>query len=120
MSLCFQSHTHKGETMLKEKLYVTALACIVTTAAFAQTAAHDALLTQFKSKSEPTAKDAIWTTESTFKVGVIDNGKNRDGYAAYVCQEAAAKGLKSVSVQIIDIAKLKNTGKWIKLGERRC
>lgn len=88
--------------------------------AHAQSAAHDRLLAQFKGGSESTAKDAIWTTPKIFKVGVIDNGQNRDGYAAYVCGEASASGLAGITVQVIDIAKLKNTGKWVKLGEKRC
>ena len=97
-----------------------ALLCVAYSPAYAQSAAHDSLLAQFKSKSEPTAKDAAWTSPRMFKVGVIDNGKNRDGFAAYVCQEVAASGLKDISVQVVDIAKLKNTGKWLKLGEKHC
>lgn len=97
-----------------------AVALLASVSAVAQTAAHDSLLKQFTGKAEATAKDAIWTTPSMFKVGVIDNGSNRDGYASYVCGEAAALGLKSITVQVIDIAKLKSTGKWVKLGEKRC
>lgn len=96
------------------------LICATHLAGYAQSAAHNAVLTQFKGGSEPTVKDAIWTSPKMFKVGVLDDGTNRNGFAAYVCSEAAAAGLKGISVQVIDIAKLKNTGKWVKLGEKQC
>lgn len=84
--------------------------------------AQEAVLRQFKSKAEPTAKDAIWTSATMFKVGVLDNGKARDGYALYVCEAMAERGLsgRGMSVQIIDIIKLSATGKWVKLGEAHC
>lgn len=76
---------------------------------------------RFQSSQEPTAKDAIWTTRGTFKVGVTDNGKNRDGYAEYVCSIVREHGVKDqVRVEIIDILKLVRTNKWIKLGECIC
>lgn len=105
---------------MKPVIVLAALVCAAHLPAFAQSAAHDALLAQFKSKSESTAKDAIWTSPKMFKVGVIDNGNNRDGFAEYVCGEIAASGLKGISVQVIDIAKLKGAGKWVKLGEKYC
>lgn len=75
----------------------------------------------FKSGAEPTAKDALWTTRGTFKVGVIDNGRNRDGYAEYVCSIVRKYGVKDQTrVEIIDILKLVRTNKWIKLGECIC
>lgn len=88
--------------------------------AYAQSAAHERLLSKFKGPSERTVKDAIWTSKTMFKVGVLDNGTSRDGFAAYVCEEAAAEGLTGISVQVIDIAKLKRSGDWVKLGEHRC
>jgi len=69
---------------------------------------HDAIETLFKSNSEKTTKDAVWTSNRIFKVGVLNNGSNRDGYADYVCQvmyEYDFKG-KSIWVQVIDIAQL--------------
>lgn len=57
-----------------------------------------------------------------FKVGVLDNGTERDGYADYVCSVLVERGLrgKGISVQVIDIAKLVRTNKWVKLGEAHC
>lgn len=100
--------------------FAAGLICATHLIGYAQSAAHNALLEQFKGASEATAKDATWTSARMFKVGVLDNGTNRNGYATYVCGEAAAAGLKGISVQVIDIAKLKNSGKWVKLGEKQC
>ena len=88
----------------------------------AQTPAHERALARFKSSAEPAARDAIWTTPAIFKVGVVDNGTPRSGYAAYVCSTLAEFGFagRGVWVQIIDIAKLQRTGEWVKLGESRC
>ena len=95
-------------------------ACAASTSVLAQSPAHSALLSQFRSDAEKTAKDAAWTSNLMFKVGVLDNGSRRDGYAAYVCEVAAEKGLKNFSVQIFDVAKLKITNKLVVLGEKRC
>ncbi|MDX8160981.1 hypothetical protein [Acinetobacter pittii] len=83
--------------------------------------ARQAVVEHFK-KNERIAKDSVWTSKKMFKVGVLDNGKNRDGYASYVCQTLDDFGFKGagISVQIIDIQKLVNTNKWIKLGEAQC
>lgn len=83
---------------------------------------HDAVVKLFQGPSEKTAKDAVWTSRKIFKVGVLDNGTPRDGYASYVCQVLYEHGFKGqqVWVQIIDIAKLTRTNKWVKLGEARC
>lgn len=57
-----------------------------------------------------------------FKVGVIDDGTSRDGYAMYVCEEIREYGIKDkdIRVQIIDIVKLVRQDKWVKIGEARC
>lgn len=55
-----------------------------------------------------------------FKVGVINNGASRDGYAQYICEVVSEAGLRGVSVQVIDIQKLVKTNKWEKLGEHFC
>lgn len=76
----------------------------------------------FQSSEEKTAKDAVWTSKNIFKVGVFDNGSRRDGYASYVCQVLYEHGFKGrgVWVQVIDILKLTQHSKWVKLGEARC
>lgn len=76
----------------------------------------------FVSDKEPKAKDAIWTADKIFKVGVLNDGTNRNGYASYVCETMYEYGLKGAKiwVQIIDIAILNKSGKWKKLGEAHC
>ena len=83
---------------------------------------HDKVTKIFQRKAEPTAKDAVWTQKDIFKVGVINDGTNRNGYAQYIGEvlyDESFKGQK-VGVQIIDILKLNNSGEWEKLGEARC
>lgn len=83
---------------------------------------HNAVMSRFKGSEEPTAKDAVWTSEKVFKVGVVDDGTRRDGYAAYICQVLYDYGFKGkeIWVQIVDIGKLVQSGKWKKLGEAYC
>lgn len=83
---------------------------------------QDAVLRHFKSPAEKKVKDALWTSQSMFKVGVIDDGTRRDGYAEYVCQVIADYGLsgRGISVKVVDIQKLVRMNKWVDLGEARC
>lgn len=72
--------------------------------------------------NEPTSKDAVWTANNIFKVGVINDNTDRSGYAEYVCNVLYDYGFKGkkVWVQVIDIVKLTRTNKWEKLGESHC
>lgn len=83
---------------------------------------HEKVKKLFQSNEEKAAKDAIWTSIDIFKIGVINDGRRRDGYADYVCQVLYDYGFqgKKVWVQIIDIVKLTRNGDWIKLGESHC
>jgi len=76
----------------------------------------------FKSNEEKSAKDAVWTTDNIFKVGVIDNGSDRSGYASYICSVLDDYGFssRSVWVQVIDIVKLKDNKECVTLGDARC
>jgi hypothetical protein len=80
----------------------------------------------FKSNKEPTAKDAIWTNSlgDIFKVGVYDDGTNRNGYAQYICltlhTETCGFDNQNILIQVIDYAKLMQNNEWVKLGEYRC
>tara|TARA_R110002050_G_scaffold269917_1_gene412441 strand:- start:55418 stop:55720 length:303 start_codon:yes stop_codon:yes gene_type:complete len=73
----------------------------------------------FISENEPSVKDAVWTDDHIFKVGVLDNGSNRDGFADYVCLELNQKGLKDTLVRVVDIAAIQK-GKWVNLGTSHC
>jgi hypothetical protein len=83
---------------------------------------HEKAKRYFLSDEEPIVKDATWTAENIFKVGVIDDGSNRNGYASYVCLVLSDYGFqnKKIYVQVIDIVKLRQQGKWVKLGECHC
>lgn len=83
---------------------------------------HDKVQSLFRSDAEPSAKDATWTQKGIFKVGVIDNGRDRSGYAGYICEVLYDHGFKGkqVWVQVIDIVKLTRQKKWVKLGQAHC
>lgn len=76
----------------------------------------------FKGNSEKATKDATWTGKDVFKVGVVDDGSNRDDYAQYVCQVLYRHGFEGagISVQVIDIQKRGGIEQWVTLGEARC
>lgn len=84
--------------------------------------ARQNILDQFKSKDEPTAIDAVWTSNGVFKVGVRPDGSIRDGYAEYICQEIYSAGLKGegILVRVVDYPQLMRTGKWVNLGTAHC
>lgn len=69
-----------------------------------------------------TIKDAVWTGDRILKVGVIDDGSRRDGFAQYVCEVVSTNGLAGagVSVHVIDIVKLVRTDKWVDIGYADC
>lgn len=83
---------------------------------------HDKVVKIFQGSSEKTAKDAVWTTKNTFKVGVIDDGTSRDGYAMYVCEVLNDEGFRGqkVRVAVVDIVRLTRSNKWVNLGEAYC
>ena len=76
----------------------------------------------YLTQNEPTVKDATWSNSSTLKVGVINDGTNRDGYAQYICEVLNQKGLqgKQITVDIIDIQKLVFKNKWETIGKKHC
>ncbi|EGQ8491662.1 hypothetical protein NM092_002546 [Vibrio cholerae] len=76
----------------------------------------------FISSEEPKVKDATWTAPDIFKVGVFDDGSRRNGYAEYVCMVLYDHGLKGkkVWVHVVDIEKVINDKRFVKLGEAQC
>lgn len=83
---------------------------------------RQAILDQFNSDQEPTAIEALWTADHVFKVGVIDNGRVRDGYAEYVCLEISHHGMKGqdILVRVVDYERLVANGDWVNLGTFFC
>lgn len=85
-------------------------------------AAREQIKDRYLSDEEPTAKDAVWTMHDIFKVAVINNGSSMNGYAEYVCLTLYDYGFKgqAVWVQIVDIGKVVNDKKFVKIGEAHC
>lgn len=110
------------KAIFKTALLATTSVCCLAATAAALTSQQTAVVNHFKAGNEKTAKDVLWTAPGVFKVGVINNGSNRDGYAGYVCEIMYENGLKGqhIWVQIIDIQKLVKTGKFEKIGDQRC
>lgn len=80
-----------------------------------------AITATFKGRSEPAAIDAIWTSNTMFKVAVADDGSNRDGYASYVCGILQGAGMDAgYGVEIVDIQSVVSGSIWRELGDARC
>jgi competence protein ComGC len=75
----------------------------------------------FISDYEPTTKDALWTQDGVFKVGVLNDGTSRDGYAQYVCEVLRSDfGIDSkVLIRVIDVMQVQNSN-WVNLGSAYC
>lgn len=99
---------------------VKQLIILLLTASTVFASAQENILAEVK--REPKVKDALWTSSTILKVGVINDGSNRAGYADYICQLVAEGGMagKGVWVQIVDIVKLSRDGQWVKIGESNC
>lgn len=65
-------------------------------------------------------KDALWTSATRLKVGVLDDGTPRHGFAMYICNYVTEIGISGTAVDVIDIAKLVQTNKWHVLGAAQC
>ena len=103
-------------------LIIISLGFVTPSQAKSYSSNHNKVMKLFQSNEEKTAKDAVWTASNIFKVGVINDGSNRNGYAQYICSTLYDYGFKGkkIWVQVIDIVKLTKNGKWVKLGEARC
>lgn len=111
-----QKETEVQKTIVKETKQATKKDAEISQHLQNEITAH------FKGSSEPTALDAVWTSKNTFKVGVVDDGSNRNGYAQYVCAEIRSRGvsINPLMVVIIDIGELVRTDKWVDLGKAVC
>ena len=68
------------------------------------------------------AQDFLVTDDGAIYVGVLDNGSNRDGYAASVCEVVRenATGEGNRLVRIIDIAAVSRGEGFKTLGRHQC
>jgi hypothetical protein len=76
----------------------------------------------FISSEEPNVIDALWTDKHVFKVGMVSDGSNRDGYAQHVCQVLYDYDYKgdSILVRVIDYPRLLDGDGWVNLGSAQC
>ena len=77
-------------------------------------------LEHFKTQ-EKQVKDAMWS-KGILKLGVLDDGSNRNGFAEYACQvlKDDYKITEPTIVEVLDIAKLSSTNKEVILGKATC
>ncbi|APG24069.1 hypothetical protein [Syntrophotalea acetylenica] len=80
------------------------------------------VLRYLKSGQEPQVKDAMWATDFLLKIGVFDNGSQRDGFADYVCLVLAEHGMsgQSIRIEIIDYGSVVRGENWKVLGGAEC
>lgn len=94
---------------------------IVIAQSYQPTADQRRALDYFKGPDEPSVRDAVWASDSVFRVGMINDGSDRSGFASYACQVLASDfGIRGGQVQVIDIAVLANTGQWERMGRAYC
>ena len=74
----------------------------------------------FISDAEPKVKDAVWTQKNWLYLGVYNDGTKRDGLAQYACMVLNDMGFKGIHIKIIDLQKMYQTKKWVKLGYAYC
>lgn len=71
--------------------------------------------------AEPKAKDANWSTPNTLRIGVVNDGANRDGYAQYFCAVLSERKFKGeFMVKVIDIEKVIQNKGFVELGKSNC
>lgn len=109
-----------------KKLLLTILAITLTTSGLTYAKSfgpeYDKIVLFFQGQTEPSALDAIWESETVFKVAVMDDGKSWDSYANYACGILYNEGFRGqgVEIKIIDIEKLAYKNKWVTLGKAHC
>lgn len=102
---------------------VSIISLVLSVSVFAGNKQMEAAKTYFKGDQEKTTRDAIWGSGTDFRVGVINDGSNRDGYARYVCsvlKDDFGFNDKRLHVGVYDIAKLTYKKKWVRIGRHYC
>ncbi len=102
--------------MIRKHIGVLVLASLLAIPAFADS--RQDVVDHFTGPLEPTAKDATWTGDTMFAVGVLDDGSDRTGYAEYVCNVLRERGFRSVNARVVDIVKLVNGEGFVNLSKR--
>tara|TARA_A100000171_G_C2139929_1_gene154213 strand:+ start:8329 stop:8820 length:492 start_codon:yes stop_codon:yes gene_type:complete len=82
---------------------------------------HIRAVNYFKGPAEPAVVDAIWSSDQVFRVGMLNDGTDKSGFANYICQVLASDfDIRGGQVQVIDIAELANSERWERLGRSYC
>lgn len=94
--------------------------CVVASAQYAADAQRRAASAALMKEKQ--IRDVHWPTAKRLKVGVLDNGRPRDGYAMYVCEVLREHGLGriGITIHVVDILKLARQNKEVRLGESHC
>lgn len=110
--------------MKKLVIITLALALIVPAVVSAKSLGekYDKIVTFFQGDTEPTVLDAIWDSKTLFKLGMVDDGSDKNDYAQYTCGILYNEGFRGqgIEVRIIDIQKLAYKKKWVVLGKALC
>jgi len=110
--------------MKKSIIILLAAALTIPSLASAQSFGekYDKIVLFFQGETEPTALDAVWDSKTLFKIGMIDDGVNKDEYAKYACGILYNEGMRGqeIEVRVIDIQKLAYKKKWVVLGKAMC
>lgn len=86
----------------------------------APSAEQEAFKAYLLSGKEPKVKDATWMTDTNLYVAVMDDGGRNDGFAEYLCMEAASQGVSPALIKVVDMAKVIRDKKFVELGKAYC
>lgn len=86
----------------------------------APSAEQEAFKAYLLSGKERVIQDATWMTDTHLYVAVEDDGHRRDGYAEYLCMEAADQGVSPALIKVVDMAKVVRDKKFVELGMAYC
>jgi len=71
-------------------------------------------------KKEKKIKNVL-RQDTNLRIGVINDGSRRDGYAMYVCEVLRDHEIHGfVYIYIVDFQQVKSKSKWVKLGQVKC
>jgi hypothetical protein len=86
----------------------------------ATTNLQQAFINRLVSAKKSPIKAAMWVTPTVLQVGVTDDHTLQFRLAESVCSVAKQNSVPAKLVKVIDIAKLKRSGKVVELGQAYC
>ncbi|WP_236207886.1 hypothetical protein [Pseudomonas tohonis] len=100
--------------------FFSGLMLLAGAAVAAPSAEQDAFKVYLLSGKESKVKDATWMTDTNLYVAVMDEGSRRDGFAEYLCMEAASQGVSPALIKVVDMAKVIRDKEFVELGKAYC